>query len=107
MDAAYGRVTVRQYVYVGADEVTENILGLLPLMGKAWYNARLVYPDSCPAEMLALYRLNAVYIHRTDAHGVVTCHQLLRSDATRFLYMKLEGSYFPLMYVLVTLLSKF
>lgn len=97
---AYDRVKVRHYVYVGAEEVTENIIGLLPLMGKVWYNARLVYPDSCPAEMLALYRSNALYILRTDEQGSVSCHQLLRFDENRFLYTRLMGSNFHIMHVL-------
>lgn len=59
---AEGRLKLRQYIYTAADCVTQNILGVLPLMAMPWYNARLVQPDDCPEEAIALYRMHALHI---------------------------------------------
>ena len=79
-----GRVTIRQYIDVTESSLTQHILGILPLVSKPWYNARLVSPDSCPPEMMALYRLHALHICCWDEEGKQTGGMLIRMDRTHF-----------------------
>ncbi|MBQ7139017.1 MAG: helix-turn-helix transcriptional regulator [Clostridia bacterium] len=64
-----GRLSIRHYFDTGVSVVTRNILGVLPLVSKPWYNARLVEPSSCPAEMQAIYRLHCIHVQRWDESG--------------------------------------
>lgn len=81
---ANGTLTIRHYIDTEEAVVTQNILGILPLICKPWYNARLVAPGSCPSQMQALYRAHALYIHRYDASGAVEGMTLIRYDDTHF-----------------------
>ncbi|MGN1370135.1 MAG: helix-turn-helix domain-containing protein [Aristaeellaceae bacterium] len=64
---AQGRLTIRHYIDTAQETISHHILGILPLVSKTWYNARLVPPDSCPPEMMAAFRLHAFYVQRRDA----------------------------------------
>lgn len=59
---AEGRLKIRHYIYAAEDCVTQNILGVLPLVSMPWFNARLVRPDDCPEETVALYCMHALHI---------------------------------------------
>ncbi len=90
---AQGRLSVRHYIDVTKDSVTENILGILPLVSKAWYNARLVDPEACPPEMMAIYRLHAIHVQTWDEAGRLRGVMFIRFDDTHFAYyVREEGS---------------
>lgn len=79
-----GRLTIRQYIDTSDNCVTQNILGVLPLITKPWYTARLVEPGSCPEETLALYRTHTMsfcYQTETGTQGST----LIRLDKDRFI----------------------
>ncbi len=79
-----GRLTIRQYIDTSESTLTQHILGILPLVSKPWYNARLVQPDTCPKEMLALYRVHALHICCWDEAGNQSGGMLIRFDQTHF-----------------------
>ena len=82
--ASRGSVTVRQYIDISEECVTQNILGVLPLVSKPWYNARLVERDACPPEMMAIYRLHCIHIQRWDEQGNPSWTICVRYDAADF-----------------------
>lgn len=59
---AEGRLTIRHYIDTTDQYVTQNILGVLPLITKPWFNARLVAAGTCADETVALYRMHAMHI---------------------------------------------
>jgi len=79
-----GTLSVRHYIDTAEDQVTQNILGILPLISKPWYNARLVDPASCPPEMMAIYRTHALHIHQWDAQGHQYGQTFIRYDREHF-----------------------
>ena len=82
--AAHGRLTVRHYIDISENVVTQNILGVLPLVSKPWYNARLVESDTCPPEMMAIYRLHCIHIQRWDEEDRPSWTLCVRYDAENF-----------------------
>ncbi len=80
----HGRLNIRHYIDVAENVAIQNILALLPLMSRPWYNARLVAPDSCPEEMMALYRLSALHVNRWDDQGVQHGGMFIRFDKRQF-----------------------
>ena len=81
-----GRVYIRHYIDIREAVVVRNILGVMPLVSKVWYNARLVEEGSCGPEMETLYRLNAICIRQRRDDGRSTWHELLLFDAERFVH---------------------
>ncbi len=81
---AQGRLRIRHYIDTAPSVVTQNIMGVLPLISKPWYNARLVEPGSCPEEMMCLYRLHAIHVQRWDEDGQMHGGMFIRFDATHF-----------------------
>lgn len=81
---AQGKVSVRHYIDTEPEMLTQRILGILPLISKPWYNARLVDLGACPEEMLALYRLNALHVNRWDADGRQQGGMFICYDKNRF-----------------------
>ena len=79
-----GRLRIRQYIDTSESTLTQHILGILPLVSKPWYNARLVQPDACQQEMLALYRMHALHICCWDEQGNRSGGMLIRFDKTHF-----------------------
>ena len=79
-----GTLTVRHYIDIDKSVVTQNILGILPLVSKPWYNARLVEPNSCPPQMLSMYRVHSIYVHCWDENGSLSGQRFLRYDETNF-----------------------
>lgn len=79
-----GTLSIRHYIDTSQEKVSQNILGILPLVTKPWYNARLVEPGSCPDEMMAVYRVNAIHIHRWDEQGQQYGQRLIRYDENNF-----------------------
>lgn len=79
-----GTLSVRHYIDTAKETVGQNILGILPLVSKPWYNARLVAPGSCPQEMMAIYRLNAIHFHRWDEQGNMFSQLYIRYDDLHF-----------------------
>ena len=79
-----GTLTIRHYIDIDESVVTQNILSILPLVSKPWYNARLVEPDSCPPQMLSMYRVHSIYVHRWDEKGELSGQRFLRYDETNF-----------------------
>lgn len=82
--ASRGSVTVRQYIDISEECVTQNILGVLPLVSKPWYNARLVEGEACPPEMMAIYRLHCIHVQRWDENGNPSWTICVRYDAGNF-----------------------
>ena len=97
-----GRVSMRHYVYIGDDEVAQNITGILPLVSKIWYNARLIDHDSCPPEMVALYLTGCWFIIVEDEQGGKQQHQFVLYDKGRFAYGKKGGLLVPVIHILDT-----
>lgn len=95
-----GRLSVRQYMDVSSDRVTQNILGVLPLVSKPWYNARLVAPDSCPEEMMDVYRLQCIHIQRWDEKGNPSWTICVRYDRENFTFQDWHGGMCPAVAVL-------
>lgn len=95
-----GRLRICHYIDVRLEAMVENLLGVLPLVGKVWYNARLVDQGDCPEEMEALYRTNIICIRRTGADGHAAWHQLLRCDAQRFVHIAAQGEENPIVSIL-------
>lgn len=81
---ARGTLSVRHYIDTAEETVSQNILSILPLVSKPWYNARLVAPGSCPAEMMAIYRLHAIHVHRWDEDGQQFGTMYIRYDEQSF-----------------------
>lgn len=79
-----GRLTIRHYIDTAENVVTQNILGILPLVSKPWYNARLLEPGCCAEEMLALFRLHALYVRRWDENGQPQGGIILRYGKDQF-----------------------
>lgn len=67
---AEGRLTIRQYIDTVEQYATQNILGVLPLISKPWFNARLVEPGACTDEAVALYRMHAMHICYQTENGL-------------------------------------
>ena len=82
---AAGRLTVRHYIDTAEDRVTQNILGVLPLVSRPWYNARLVETDSGTVEALALYKLHAIHLQMWDAEDHPHWVMCVRYDGGNFL----------------------
>lgn len=80
----HGRLNIRHYIDVAENVAIQNILALLPLMSRPWYNARLVEPGSCPEEMMALYRLSALHVNRWDDQGMQHGGMFIRFDKKLF-----------------------
>ena len=80
----HGRLNIRHYIDVEERTAIQNILALLPLFSRPWYNARLVEPGSCPEEMLALYRLSALHVNRWDDQGRQHGGMFIRFDKQHF-----------------------
>ncbi len=80
-----GKLAIRHYIDTTEDAVVGNILGIMPLVNHAWYNARLVGAGDCPIQMLQLYRLHALYINCWDEKGSVTGSQMTCVDERTFL----------------------
>ncbi len=80
-----GRLVMRHYIDTAEETISQNILGILPLVSKTWYNARLVSPGTCPAEMMTVYRLNAIHVHRWDETGKQFASMYLRCDKRDFI----------------------
>lgn len=80
-----GRLVMRHYIDTAEETISQNILGILPLVSKPWYNARLVSPGACPAEMMSVYRLNAIYVHRWDEVGNQFSSMYLLCDKRDFI----------------------
>lgn len=87
-----GRAKVRHYIDIREDVAVQNILGVLPLVSKIWYNARLVEENVCPAEMAALYRTNVISVRQKTADGRYFWHQFLRYDSTSFVHSAGAGA---------------
>lgn len=81
-----GRITVRHYIDLRPDEMVRNILGVLPLMGRVWYNARLVEEGACEPEMAAIYRLNMIIIIQTQPSGQILRHELIKYSGDHFVH---------------------
>lgn len=91
-----GRAVIRHYIDIREEAAVQNILGILPLLTKVWYNARLVEEGACSDEMAALYRINVISIRQTQANGQRFWHQLLRCDASSFAHTYASGEGSPL-----------
>lgn len=81
---AQGRLNIRHYIDTDESVITQNILSILPLVSKPWYNARLVEPGSCPDEMMSLYRMHALHVHQWDEDGREHGGMFIRFDRNRF-----------------------
>lgn len=81
-----GTLSIRHYIDTSEQVVTQNILGVLPLVGKPWYNARLVEPGSCPPEMMAIYRIHSLHMQLWDEQGRQSGQTCIRYDATNFVF---------------------
>lgn len=79
-----GTLSVRHYIDTTEGTVSQNILGILPLISKPWYNARLVAPGSCPAEMMAIYCLHAIYVNQWNEEGRQDGVMFIRYDEHTF-----------------------
>ena len=79
-----GRLTIRQYIDTTESTLTQHILGILPLVSKPWYNARLVQEEDCAPEMMALYRIHALHVCAWDEAGKLKGGMLIRFDKTHF-----------------------
>jgi len=85
-----GQATVTHYIDVYHECIVQNLLGVLPLIGRRWYSPRMVEEERCTPEMTALYRVNMICIdQRRD--GVSRRHRLIRYDGTHFLHLWTEG----------------
>lgn len=79
-----GRLRIRQYIDIADATIPQHLLGVLPLVSKPWYNARLVAPEVCSEEMLALYRMHVLHICCRDEDGQQSGGMLVRFDKTHF-----------------------
>lgn len=82
---AQGRLVLRQYIDAAEETISQHILGILPLVAKPWYNARLVNPGDCPAEMLAIYRASTIHLNRWDVQGRQHASTFLLYDKRDFI----------------------
>ena len=90
-----GRLSVRHYIDTDRSVVTRNILGILPLVSKKWYNARLVEPSACPEEMQAIYRLHCIHIQRWDDEGNASWTICVRYDGENFTFQDWHAGLCP------------
>lgn len=97
--AEEGRLTIRHYLDTTAASVTEQTLGILPLVGKTWYNARLVKAGCCPEEMMGVYRLNSLFLLHWDEQGE-SLMNLIRYDAHTYCCNRGSGRKNPLLAVM-------
>lgn len=95
-----GRAAIRHYIDIREEDAVQNILSVLPLVSKVWYNARLIEENACPSEMEALYRVNIISIRQRRADGQRFWHQLLRFDRTSFVHVFAPGEESPLVSIL-------
>lgn len=79
-----GRLNIRHYIDTAESVVTQNIMAILPLISKPWYNARLVEPGCCAEEMLAIFRMHALYILQWDEDDRMTGGVFVRYDKDHF-----------------------
>ncbi len=93
-----GRLSIRHYIDADERTVVRNFIGVLPLVSKLWYNARLVDQNTCPAEMLALYRVCTIIIRSLSGKG--ERHQLTRYDGRHFLWRSERGTDEPMVELL-------
>lgn len=82
-----GQLTVRHYIDIQGSAAVHNILAMLPLLSKVWYNARLVGEERCPEEIAAMYRTNVMNIRTVQPDGSVCNHQLVQYDSSLFLHV--------------------
>ena len=94
------RLTVRQYLDSSTQVMVRHIMGVLPLMSKVWYNARLVDERHCSAEMASLYRLNIICVAVNHPDGRSEFYQLLKCDSDRFVAIWGQGGQTRLVNVL-------
>nr|MBR4279479.1 helix-turn-helix transcriptional regulator [Clostridia bacterium] len=92
---AKGTLTIRHYIDTAEDVVCQNILGVLPLVSKPWYNARLVATGSCPAAMMAIYRLHAMHAHVWDENGKQFGTMYLQYDEKLFSALEMREGALP------------
>lgn len=95
-----GRLTVRHYIDSEGSAAVHNIMAMLPLMSKVWYNARLVEEKHCPEEIAAMYRTNVINLRVVGEDDCVTCHQLVQYDRSLFIHVAVGGLENGLMRVL-------
>ncbi len=93
--ASRGTLSVRQYIDIDESCVTQNILGVLPLVSKPWYNARLVEPGSCPPEMMAIYRLHCIHFQCWDGAGKPYWNICVRYDKENFTFQNWQEGMCP------------
>ena len=82
---AAGTLTIRHYIDVTESLAVSNLMNVLPLAVKNWYNARLVGPESCTEQARQLYRQHAIYINCTGPDGSIAGHQLVGVDEVLFI----------------------
>ena len=80
------RVHIRHYLDVSGRQVVHDILGVLPLLSKVWYNARLVDEERCPPQMAALYRVSVISIMQLRNDGSCVWHELLQYDDANYVH---------------------
>ena len=80
-----GTLTVRHYIDVTESLAVSNLMNVLPLAVKSWYNARLVGTESCTEQARQLYRQHAIYINCTAPDGSIAGHQLVGVDEGLFI----------------------
>ncbi len=90
-----GRLSIRHYIDTDESVVTRNILGVLPLVSKPWYNARLVEPSSCPEEMQAIYQLHCIHIQRWDESGSPSWTICVHYDEENFTFQDWHAGLCP------------
>ncbi len=95
-----GRLSIRHYIDTADDVVVENILGVLPLVCKPWYNARVLDDKACPEEMMALYRVHSLILIQTDEKGEQSMHYLTCFAPGQFLYRIQLTGYAPIVSLL-------
>lgn len=97
---ASGRLEIRHYMDAAGGAAVHSLMGVLPVLGKVWYNAYLVGEGECPDEMTALYRLNMICLSRDLPDGRHETHRLLKCDRDRFVHTCVAGTEEALMKVL-------
>lgn len=97
---ARGTLSIRHYIDTSENVVTQNILGILPLVSKPWYNACLVEPGACQPEMMAIYRLHCIHIQRWDEEGKIAWTICVRYDGEDFTFQDWQEGMWPTVAVL-------
>lgn len=94
-----GRVTIRHFIDIRKDIIVHNILSVMPLISKVWYNARLMREEHCSPEMAALYRINCISIEQRHPDGSTVWHELVKYSPTQFVHTS-SGSPSPVTRIL-------